>query len=71
VTSEAETFECDVLVVGSGCADPSAAARVDAFLANGPEAVDFFTCGTVVRFAMPLTFPDHHAEAPGGARRGR
>jgi len=135
VTDEAERFECDVLVVGSGCAGLSAAvtaghrgckvlvvekeprfggttarsggwlwipgtslakawgivedkeqartylrhetgnsfdaARVDAFLANGPEAVDFFTSQTAVRFDMPLTFPDYHAEAPGGAQGGR
>jgi succinate dehydrogenase/fumarate reductase flavoprotein subunit len=47
------------------------AARVDAFLAAGPEAVDFFTGKTAVRFDMPLTFPDYHAEAPGGAQGGR
>jgi succinate dehydrogenase/fumarate reductase flavoprotein subunit len=47
------------------------AARVDAFLAAGPEAVDFFTTRTAVRFDMPLTFPDYHAEAPGGAQGGR
>lgn len=47
------------------------AARVDAFLTNGPEAVDFFTTRTAVRFDMPLTFPDYHAEAPGGAQGGR
>src|SRR5215468_6010720 len=46
-------------------------ARVDAFLANGPEAVDFFTTKTAVCFDMPLTFPDYHAEAPGGAQGGR
>src|SRR5262249_53259 len=46
-------------------------ARVDAFLENGPEAVDFFTTKTAVRFDMPLTFPDYHAEAPGGAQVGR
>ena len=131
----AEPYECDVLVVGSGCAGLSAAvtaghhglkvlitekeprfggttarsggwlwipgtrlakawgivedkeqartylrheagnsfdaARVDAFLTNGPEAVDFFTTKTAVRFDMPLTFPDYHAEAPGGAQGGR
>ena len=133
--NEQETYECDVLVVGSGCAGMSAAvtaghhglnvlivekeprfggttarsggwlwipgtslakawgieespeqartylrheagnsfdaARVDAFLAAGPEAVDFFTTKTAVRFDMPLTFPDYHAEAPGGAQGGR
>ena len=133
--SEHETYECDALVVGSGCAGLSAAvtaghhglnvlivekephfggttarsggwlwiprtrlahawgivedadqartylrheagnsfdaARVDAFLTAGPEAVDFFTTNTAVRFDMPLTFPDYHAEAPGGAQGGR
>jgi len=38
------------------------AARVDAFLTAGPEAVDFFTSKTALRFDMPLTFPDYHAE---------
>jgi succinate dehydrogenase/fumarate reductase flavoprotein subunit len=47
------------------------AARVEAFLTNGPEAVDFFTSKTALRFDMPLTFPDYHAEAPGGAQGGR
>lgn len=47
------------------------AARVDAFLTAGPEAVDFFTSETALRFDMPLTFPDYHAEAPGGAQGGR
>ena len=47
------------------------AARVDAFLTAGPEAVDFFITKTAVRFDMPLTFPDYHAEAPGGAQGGR
>ena len=41
------------------------------FLTTGPEAVDFFTSKTAVRFDMPLTFPDYHAEAPGGAQGGR
>jgi succinate dehydrogenase/fumarate reductase flavoprotein subunit len=47
------------------------AARVDAFLDAGPQAVDFFTGQTAVQFDMPLTFPDYHAEAPGGAQGGR
>ena len=46
-------------------------ARVDAFLAAGPEAVDFFTTRTAVAFDMPLVFPDYHAEAPGGVQGGR
>lgn len=47
------------------------AARVDAFLEAGPEAVDFFTTRTALRFDMPLVFPDYHAEAPGGTQGGR
>jgi succinate dehydrogenase/fumarate reductase flavoprotein subunit len=47
------------------------AARVDAFLSAGPEAIDFFTSQTAVRFDMPLVFPDYHAEAPGGTQGGR
>ncbi|MES1148140.1 MAG: FAD-dependent oxidoreductase, partial [Bradyrhizobium guangdongense] len=47
------------------------AARVDAFLEAGPEAVDFFTSKTALRFDMPLVFPDYHAEAPGGTQGGR
>lgn len=47
------------------------AARVDAFLNAGPEAIDFFTTQTAVRFDMPLTFPDYDAEAPGGKQGGR
>ena len=46
-------------------------ARVDAFLSAGPEAVDFFTSRTALRFDMPLVFPDYHAEAPGGTQGGR
>jgi succinate dehydrogenase/fumarate reductase flavoprotein subunit len=47
------------------------AARVDAFLSAGPEAIDFFTSKTALRFDMPLVFPDYHAEAPGGTQGGR
>lgn len=132
---QADTYECDVLVAGSGCSGMSAAVtaahhglkvlivekepkfggttarsggwlwipgtslarawgivespeqartylrheagnsfdadRVDAFLTNGPEAVDFFVSQTALAFDMPLTFPDYHAEAPGGAQGGR
>jgi succinate dehydrogenase/fumarate reductase flavoprotein subunit len=45
--------------------------RVDAFLANGPKAIDFFTRNTCVQFDMPAVFPDYHAEAPGGQQGGR
>ncbi len=46
-------------------------ARVDAFLENGPKAIDFFTSKTCVQFDMPPVFPDYHAEAPGGQPGGR
>lgn len=45
--------------------------RVDAFLENGPKAIDFFTQNTCVQFDMPPVFPDYHAEAPGGLPGGR
>ena len=47
------------------------AARVDAFIDNGPKAIDFFTSQTCVQFDMPPVFPDYHAEAPGGQPAGR
>jgi succinate dehydrogenase/fumarate reductase flavoprotein subunit len=46
-------------------------ARVDAFLENGPKAIDFFTEKTCVQFEMPPIFPDYHAEVPGGLPGGR
>ncbi|SFB68581.1 Succinate dehydrogenase/fumarate reductase, flavoprotein subunit [Polaromonas sp. OV174] len=46
-------------------------ARVDAFLENGPKAIDFFTRKTCVQFNMPAVFPDYHAEAVGGQMGGR
>ncbi|CAG2160101.1 FAD-dependent oxidoreductase [Cupriavidus numazuensis] len=46
-------------------------ARVRAFLANGPKAIEFFMSRTAVQFDMPLTFPDYHAEAPGATQGGR
>lgn len=45
--------------------------RVDAFLENGPKAIDFFTKNTCVQFDMPAVFPDYHAEATGGQPGGR
>ncbi|WP_131026464.1 FAD-dependent oxidoreductase, partial [Klebsiella variicola] len=45
--------------------------RVDAFLRHGPQAAAFFSQDTAVKFEMPLTFPDYHAEAPGAAQGGR
>jgi len=45
--------------------------RVDAFIENGPKAVEFFMNNTCVQFDMPPVFPDYHAEAPGGLAGGR
>lgn len=45
--------------------------RVGAFLRHGPQAAAFFSQDTAVKFEMPLTFPDYHAEAPGAAQGGR
>jgi len=45
--------------------------RIDAFLENGPKAIDFFTKNTCVQFDMPAVFPDYHAEATGGQPGGR
>ncbi len=45
--------------------------RVDAFLENGPKAIEFFTRETPLRFDLPPVFPDYHAEAPGGLPGGR
>lgn len=45
--------------------------RVNAFLDNGPKALEFFTRQTCVQFDMPAVFPDYHAEAPGGQPGGR
>ncbi len=45
--------------------------RVDAFIHNGPKAIEFFTRNTCVQFDMPPVFPDYHAEAPGGLPGGR
>ena len=47
------------------------AKRVDAFIENGPKAIDFFTRNTCVQFDMPATFPDYHAEEIGGLQGGR
>lgn len=45
--------------------------RIDAFLENGPKAIDFFTKNTCVQFDMPAVFPDYHSEATGGQPGGR
>lgn len=46
-------------------------ARVDAFLAAGPEMVAFMERETEVRFVLGPTFADYHPLAPGGSDGGR
>jgi succinate dehydrogenase/fumarate reductase flavoprotein subunit len=43
------------------------AARVDAFLENGPRMVEFFERETAVRFVPGLAMPDFHHDVPGAA----
>jgi succinate dehydrogenase/fumarate reductase flavoprotein subunit len=47
------------------------AARVDAFLDNGPRMVSFFESETAVRFVAVPEFPDYHPGVPGGRAGGR
>ena len=47
------------------------AARVDAFLENGPRMVDFMERETAVRFVLGPAFADYHPLAPGGSDGGR
>ncbi|MGE4251822.1 MAG: FAD-dependent oxidoreductase [Parvibaculaceae bacterium] len=47
------------------------AARVDAFLAAGARAVDFFEEHTTLQFDLGPTFADYHPDAPGGMPGGR
>jgi succinate dehydrogenase/fumarate reductase flavoprotein subunit len=47
------------------------AARIDAFLDNGPRMVRFFESETAVRFVAVPDFPDYHSEVPGGKTGGR
>ena len=44
---------------------------VDAFLAVGPEAIDFFDTRTQVKFEPASLFSDYHPTAPGGRDGGR
>jgi succinate dehydrogenase/fumarate reductase flavoprotein subunit len=44
---------------------------VDAFLANGPEAVAFFEANTALQFDAASAFSDYHPTAPGGVSGGR
>jgi succinate dehydrogenase/fumarate reductase flavoprotein subunit len=45
--------------------------RIDAFLASGPEMVEFVERVTPVRFRLGLEYPDYHPNFPGGLAGGR
>ncbi len=47
------------------------AARVEAFLENGPAMVDFFESRTAVKFVLGPQFSDYHPNAPGALAGGR
>ena len=47
------------------------AARIDAFLDQGPRMVDFMERETEVRFVLGPSFADYHPTAPGGSDGGR
>jgi succinate dehydrogenase/fumarate reductase flavoprotein subunit len=44
---------------------------VDAFLADGPKAVEFFETRTALQFEAASAFSDYHPTAPGGLAGGR
>lgn len=44
---------------------------VDAFLSNGPKAVEFFESKTALQFEAASEFSDYHPTAPGGTNGGR
>ncbi|MFV0383647.1 FAD-dependent oxidoreductase [Paracoccus sp. (in: a-proteobacteria)] len=45
--------------------------RIDAFLENGPKAVDFFESQTSLQFDLGPTFADYHPDESGGLPGGR
>lgn len=47
------------------------AERVDAFLENGPQMVEFFESKTAVKFVLGPQFSDYHPNAPGAVTGGR
>ena len=47
------------------------AARVEAFLAHAPAAVQFFADHTALRFIDGNAIPDFHGDAPGAREGGR
>jgi succinate dehydrogenase/fumarate reductase flavoprotein subunit len=47
------------------------AENVEAFLQEGPEAIDFFQNKTALQFEAASAFSDYHPDAPGGRPGGR
>ena len=46
-------------------------ARIDAFLENGPRAIEFFENNSTLQFDLGPFFSDYHPDAPGGMPGGR
>jgi succinate dehydrogenase/fumarate reductase flavoprotein subunit len=45
--------------------------RIEAFLKNGPEMVEFFDRNTAVKFFVGTAMPDYHGDKPGSVAAGR
>lgn len=69
--SVSDTLDAARAYLRHECGPTYDAAKVDAYLASGPEMVDFFTRHTQVRFTSVGTFPDYHPDAPGAVAGGR
>ncbi|HEY1146252.1 MAG TPA: FAD-dependent oxidoreductase, partial [Allosphingosinicella sp.] len=67
----ADTLEAARAYLRHECGRRYDEAKVEAYLAAGPEMVDFFTRHSEVRFASVGTFPDYHPGAPGAVGGGR
>lgn len=67
----ADTLEAARAYLRHECGPRYDEAKVEAYLAAGPEMVDFFTRHSEVRFASVGAFPDYHPNAPGAVAGGR
>ncbi|MGC6401616.1 FAD-dependent oxidoreductase [Sphingomonas sp. FW199] len=68
VTDDVAAARTYMQAMAGNCFD---AERVDAFLAIGPEMVEFFERETCVAFVAQPGFPDYNADRPGASAGGR
>lgn len=68
VTDDVAAARTYMQAMAGNCFD---AERVDAFLATGPEMVEFFERETRVAFVAQPGFPDYNADRPGASAGGR